>query len=383
VTVPGFLLPLHTWALNQTGDDAKSPLALRFDPPATIPAHFNLRAFDTGDLGTNGPMSRLCCALGSSGALDVASLSSEPHDSRPANTTGFFPGGGAAGYVYTRRGGFIDLGHVRDYIDFTRFFASRFREAPLAGLSATGPQLFSEAGDVHLIVAPRALRPDPVLSALIGAKLAYERATWHEIASYFPGPTDVDQKFSSFAPEDNFSNAVGVLAGYRAALTPDIEFNAAADKELSRILGELQSVSKADTTRAIDFVDDFWFDGLVVAIRPNSKRRHFGARPPVTPWLVTDITVPGKTAEGDALRMDLGRPRPATIDFPASYNGQVLDDLARLEITSIPAVINDLRPVAERATPLTSAKLWALVVKVRMEEVFVNNDGDSPGEPAP
>lgn len=391
MTPPFFFVLLHGWVTQQTGDQAKAAgaPALTFDVPATIPEVFNLRAFDMPDIGFTSPASRICCALGDSPSLDLGDLPSAPHEYQKATTLSqFVPGGGTAGYVYTRRGGFIDLGHVRDYIDFTRFFASRFREAPMLGQSGDAAKVFNEAGDIHLMVARRSQRPDPVLAAIMGAKLAYDRATWHEIATYFPAATaPIDQKYSSFAPEDNFSNAVGVLAGYRAAVTRHTDFNANADREIVRILEQLQPAKKSETARAVDYVKGFWWDDSILStdLAPNSKRRNFDAISAVKPWLVTDIKVPGKDAQGAALRNDLGRPAPASIAIPTHYNGILLDSLARLEITNIQASINALRPIAEQSTPLkcSTQAFWTLVNAVRVKEVSTNAGGDSPGERVP
>jgi len=85
-----------------------------------------------------------------------------------------------------------------------------------------------------------------VQAAIVGAKLAYERAIWHEMVTYFPprNPLALNQHYSSFAPEDNFSNAVGVLAGYRAVLTPTVDFNTAADQAILTVLEDLGPATK-------------------------------------------------------------------------------------------------------------------------------------------
>jgi hypothetical protein len=381
-------LSVLAWLASATGDEAKAGEAreFRFEPPATVPVGAAM-PFIESEMGID-VLGRVCCALGTSAALDFGEIGPHKYRRRTPDSTltdRLGEEGGKHGYLYTRHGGFIDLGHARDYIDYTRFFAARYYNAPSSG--RTGgifSKVFDEEGEVHLEILPRTGRPPSALAAAMGAKLAYERAIWHEIITYFPPTSTIaaDERFSSFAPEDCFSNAVGVLAGYIALLTvtPDTPFDVAAQRALHKILARLGPVHRLEETKAaIDFVEDHWW--VADGIRPPAKRRNFDAFSPVKPWLVTDIVIAGKEAEGDELRATLARPKPASIHLPVEHAGQPLDSLAHLEMTNVhPA----LRALVPSLPIIRGSDLPAVVAAIRAEERRVNGaDADSPGPPVP
>jgi Protein of unknown function (DUF4056) len=379
---PGIFAPVLEWLASGTGDEARESLEFHFDPPATPPAHAELQAFALSELGVD-VMPRFCCALGGSQSPSVGFADLGFHKYRPRSAgslaEGIHDAGGKEGYLYTRRGGFIDLGHVRDYIDYTRFFAARYDAAPHSGQSGESAKLWSEAGDIHLITAPRSERPSSALAAIMGAKLAYERAIWHEIVTYFPGTVIPNQRYSSFAPEDNFSNAVGALVGYYAVLTPNKRFDAAAEKALFKTLAQLGPVLRPeDTDAAVTYVQGHWWSGS--GPTPPAKRRNFDAFSPVRPWLVTDIAITGKEAEGNELRKSLGRARAASIHIPVQHNSQPLDSLAHFEVTNAHASIRALVPTLDR---IRGSDFPTLVTAIREQERVGNTDADSPGPPVP
>jgi hypothetical protein len=377
------------------GDETfpEAPMMLVFDTRNRPSDRGTLPAF-TGSIGGD-IVKRICCALGgdSSPSLDVARLGDEPHQYRPKTPTALLRGGGLTGYVYTRRGGFIDLGHVRDYIDYTRWFSTYFSDRGTQELVVNASSfLFSESGDIHLVKKPLPQRPAPVTAALVGARLAYDRALWHEIVSYFN-----KEKFSSFAPEDNFSNAVGVLAGFEAVLT-QIEFNEAADRALLKVLDALGYVGKETTEAATDFVEDHWWkpEGFLGGFMPPAKRRNFAAFSPVTPWLVTDIKVDGKTAADEPLLAALARPIAASIVMPTQIEGVALDGLAELVIANVHptasepdakevgAQLQKLLPSLDAFKPgptqgqIRTKDFPAIVEAIRTEEVSQHTNADLP-----
>jgi hypothetical protein len=379
----GIFATVLAWLASNTGNAAKAgeSLEFRFEPPPKVPAGAAL-PFIESEVGID-VLGRVCCALGTSDRLEFGEVGF--HAYRPRFTDATMADrldakGGRNGYVYTRRGGFIDLGHARDYIDYTRFFAARYYNAPSSGRTGILSKVFEEGGDIHLEIAPRTGRPGSALAAAMGAKLAYERAIWHEIITYFAptGTLTFDERFSSFAPEDNFSNAVGVLAGYRALLTPDTPFDLAAQQALHKILARLAPVHrKEETQAAIDFVEDHWWAGG--GLTPPAKRRNFDAFSPVRPWLVTDIVIPGKEGEGDELRETLARPKPASIHLPVQHDGLPLDSLAHLEMKNVHP---SLRTLVPSLTTIKGSDLPTVVAAIRAEERRVKGaDADSPGQP--
>jgi hypothetical protein len=378
---PGIFTPVLEWLASGTWEQAKAGelLEFRFEPPATPPAGIEL-PFNESEVGLD-VLGRECCTLGAfapfGGSVDFGDVGFHKYrpsrlaDSNLLDRSG--QDGGKHGYLYTRRGGFIDLGHVRDYIDYTRFFAARYYNAPLSGRTGTLSKVFEEEGEIHLEIASRTEKPSSVLAATMGAKLAYERAIWHEISSYF-----TSEKFSSFAPEDNFSNAVGVLAGYRALLTPKKPFDVAAEQALLKILAQLGPVHRPEETdAAIAYVKDHWWSFFGVGnTGPGAKRRNFDITSPVRPWLVTDIAIAGKEAEGDELRKSLARPKPASIHIPVQHNSQPLESLAHFEVKNAHASIRNLVPLLD---PIRGSDFPTVVAAIRAEGA----DPDSPGPPVP
>ncbi len=372
---------------------------LGFEQPVPPP---DLQKLDRKDLDPewfkDGVLQRTCCALGDDGAVSVEQIAEKrnPHQYRTTKGSRYayaMTGGGKNGFVYTGSGGFIDLGHVRDCADFTRFFALQCHSC--ASTVATD-RIGTEGGDVSLVRQPCTPTHSTVVAALAGAKLAYDQATWHEIVTYFPGLGKVkkDQKFSSFSPEDNFSNALGVLIGYRAFITPGRTFNETVDIELVKALQFLKAASKETTAKAMEYVEDFWWTDPVNEF-PKAIRRNLNAVSPIRPWLVTDIAIPDRTgvfgfvdsvttSKTDLfkkLRKSLGKPTPEEIRIPSETGGVKLSSIARLEIKNVADQIKPMLPTGVQT--VTSEHFPEIIEKLRakvkdVEEGF-GPEGDQPG----
>lgn len=338
---------LIDWLALATGSDAKAAAApvLDFPMPPTPP--------ETMQLSDMRPAMRYCCAMGqplphraAPLALDAAVLWANPHRFRRHEETGILErvndNGGTIGYVYTRHGGFIDLGHTRDFIDHTRYFAQMYLNVAGNPVHRGSMSLFNENADIFLEAELLSPKPDLAISALIGAKLAFEYSVWHEINTYF-----TSEKYSSHAPEDLFSNALGVVIGFRALMKPKMEFDAAAHLVLKEVLEQLGMQSKAITEAAIEYVKDRWW-ALVVGERfPVARRRNFLTSGPIKPWLVTDLVIPGKETQAADLERALGRPQAASIPIPALHNGVFLERRGRLAFKNPMQNIQDLVPLTE------------------------------------
>lgn len=306
--------------------------ALAFELPDPLPS-INWETAEN-PIGTS-PLTRACCALGLNDATSIDNLRKEPHQYRKAGGgIAAVEGGGGTGFVYTRRGGLIDIGHARDVADSMRCFAVTFRNPPHSGIERVVPSELTElslSGSMRLRVHPRSGAPDLGTAALVGAALAYSRALWHEIASWF----STLQRYSAFSPEDNFSNALGALVGFRAFLSTrkgnlPVDYDKAVDEHLFGLLRELGAVDQEVTEDVIDYIDGFWWTDWS-APHPT-PRKNLNAVGKITPWLITDVAVPGKTTAGAELRKKLGRPKPATIELPTRAGGKNILDWAQLEV---------------------------------------------------
>ncbi|MEJ2158600.1 MAG: DUF4056 domain-containing protein [Desulfobacteraceae bacterium] len=288
------------------------------------------------------------------------------------------------GYVYTSRGGLIDIGHVRGLADRTRYIASQV----LLHLPSGGEfPIYSEKGTRMVYLTQAIPDPDPYLAALIGARLAYETAVWHEIVTFFTW-----EQYSAFSPEDNFSNLLGCWVGFNSLFTePKNDYDMGVNISLDLALLRLQYQPKDVTIDAVDYVENQWYrydpnfnveempsahfpdysPWLVTAplrseVHLELLRRHFDAYGVVEPWLVTDFDVTGKNASRDSLRTACGHPVAATpIRVPdEDPGGSPLSGYYRLEThvstDRIPASF-----ISGLPTPLTTAHFPVLIERLR------------------
>jgi hypothetical protein len=151
-----------------------------------------------------------------------------------------------SGILYTCRGGFIDISHVRDNADRTLFFASQIaRRAatggviPIAGEGATRRIVVKQLD--QRLVREYGLR-EVVVS--LAEWLDFQASIWHEIATWYGwASTRFSEKPSAFSPEDLYSNVVGLkIAGVairRQEATTELEYNRAVTALLRDALKKL------------------------------------------------------------------------------------------------------------------------------------------------
>mgnify|MGYP003365392132 CR=1 FL=1 len=175
------------------------------------------------------------------------------------------------GLVYTRRGGFIDIAHVRDTADNTFFIFSRI----LPTLGQSGRYFYSEELGVrrlqmHAFTPPANLAQRYTLAAWLAGDLAFQLAQWHEIAQWygFESVPGFSEEISAFSPEDLYSNLLGarlainvILAGHGHSIE---SYNAAMEKALKAALLQLGVATRSETERKFRETDGDWW---------NSQRR--------------------------------------------------------------------------------------------------------------
>ena len=111
------------------------------------------------------------------------------------------------GFLYTRRGGFIDIAHTRDNADMAAYVALHLR--PLLARGQGRLDLGHKGADRSVRIT-RAV-PANVLartSDLIAIRVAFDLSIWTELLQYYgftkiPGAEEV---FSAFTPDDLYSN---------------------------------------------------------------------------------------------------------------------------------------------------------------------------------
>lgn len=194
------------------------------------------------------------------------------------------------GTIYTNKGGFIDIGHLRDQIDWTRYLYTTILDS--RGKGEIILPLRNEAGrkTLYLNVPAQLSSNDCVLLA---GKIAYDLSLWHEISTWYGASTIplISEKFSSFSVEDVYSNLLGIHIGIKT-LHSKFPFNQAATQIIASTLDSLDVVKTAkETYDAYDAVNNEWYT--------NKKRipsRHITLKrdPDVLyssrPWIIPDQT---------------------------------------------------------------------------------------------
>ncbi len=190
------------------------------------------------------------------------------------------------GIIYTRRGGFIDMGHLRDQIDWMAYLFTQLNENKTKGnLSIV---LGREGGEKNLNVKiPSNLTNTDLV--LLAGKIAYDLSVWHEIATWFGASTIpfVPERYSSFSIEDAYSNLLGVTIGIQA-LQSALPYEEAVTKIITQTLQNLEPVTnEAETFLAMEAVRNVWWTREKRL--PSSRvllQRQIQVYPCLLPWLV-------------------------------------------------------------------------------------------------
>ena len=267
-----------------------------------------------------GKVIRTCCAFG-----DELSISGVPFLKKTDITSVEFIGehqflGGKAegnGIVYTTRGGFIDLGHLRDCADWTAYLYLVIQQhAELE--EDVELKLGLEGGSKMLYIpAPHLLPKDSLV--LLSGRMAYDLSLWHEIATWYgasfvPG---VSEKFSSFSPEDLYSNLQGVHLGMKA-IESELPFEQAMSDLLAAQLEVLGVVeSREETVAAMNAVENEWWNNEVKLPKAHFLlERYMDEKGALEPWLVNGANIeepyilikpPKKLSQYYSFQIDLNR----------------------------------------------------------------------------
>jgi uncharacterized protein DUF4056 len=243
--------------------------------------------------------------------------------------------------LYTCRGGFIDLAHVRDNADATLFWSAAIARASLNGATIELP---NEGGArrVHL----RPLPPDLVaryglrrVAISVAQWLAFELSVWHEIATTYGWSTLelYPEYLSAFSPEDLYSNLLGIrIAGgllmEQGEAETDVLYDRHMDEWLRATLAYLQPVSADAGAEAMRLVDGVWWDSRARLPDPRLVlRRNTDAGAELSPWVVSRAYAsPAMQAWVD--RHCGGAEHPLTLRRGSAIDGHAFEEFATLEI---------------------------------------------------
>lgn len=276
---------------------------------------------------------RPCCVLGADFQLMGIPFSKVNHIMSPGDLNNHSYMGGKKegnGIIYTKKGGFIDIGHLRDQADWTRYLFSLILTELSNGEFIK--KLKHEGGSKYLTI--NATELDTMDCLLLAGKITFDLSLWHELSTWFGASTlpFVSERYSSFSLEDVYSNLLGIYIGMEA-LKSDLPYESAMTQAIYQTLDSLGAQSEAETAVAMESVREIWWSRSKRI--PNSKVllvRDTDVYSTVSPWLVSDTTsqsvephlllVPRITSIGNiitdyyTLNIDLNNKFPAEEMFP-------------------------------------------------------------------
>ena len=252
------------------------------------------------------PGIRWCCQLGINDAMELTDVVDHKYGATGTSN---------CGYIYTEKAGLLDIGHIRDHIDLTRYVY----DSILAG-KMTIP---CREGTASLLQSPT----DPIATA---QAISYVDSWSHELRS-FGGLQD----FSAFAPEDLPSNYLGTYIGAQALVMAGKSgsFDAIVDTLLAGLLASLGALSKTDTDKIIASLEKKWWEYAVGIPPVKLLRRNFEG----TPWFAaTAFDKPPAPAYINAANMT-----PLFAGF--DYTSDPLADKSIAKLASFPAITASMR----------------------------------------
>ena len=246
------------------------------------------------------------------------------------------------GLIYTRYGGFIDIGHLRDIADWTNYLYTLILEN--RGNDSIYHKLGYEGGP-KLLRLDLTAQIDSNTCLQLAGKIAYDLSLWHELSTWFGASTVpmMPERYSSFSIEDAYSNLLGVYIAMEA-LQSGKPYNLAMTETLSKKLTELGAVAtEEETFQALELVQDVWWTREKRL--PNSNvilERNTDVATIVEPWLVPDLKygkpapkslmVPRSTSDGNDLTsyyefsIDLNHKFPVKELFPTRPSSKINQD---------------------------------------------------------
>jgi uncharacterized protein DUF4056 len=156
-------------------------------------------------------------------------------------------GGDTTGLIYTGGAGFVDLGHLRDLIDMTKFI---YDQIVAAGGKPTSIRTTHGIAKITTAV--------PAGSWFqLAMDIGFDDSFGYEILTYsltLPG-----QHNSSFSPEDLPSNYMGTAAAIEA-IKAGGSFDAAATARIDALIKSLDGQSVAESLKAFNRINGRWVD---------------------------------------------------------------------------------------------------------------------------
>lgn len=189
------------------------------------------------------------------------------------------------GIIYTRNGGFIDMGHLRDQADWTAYLYNLIVDSKGASIDKT----LGHEGGLKTLKVDIPANISRVDARQLAGKIAYDLSVWHEIATWYGASSIpfVPERFSSFSVEDAYSNLLGVTLGIQA-IASDLPYEVAMTQLIIETLENLEAIpTEAGSILAMEAVRDIWWTREKKL--PSKKiliKRQLAVYPSIEPLLI-------------------------------------------------------------------------------------------------
>jgi hypothetical protein len=233
------------------------------------------------------PVSRPCCIL----APTIRPFNSTSNIVDPTSMGVHNDPSERTGHIYCGALGFVDLGHLRDLCDFTKFVHGQI----VARAGAPGLVTTAHGQAQILSTIPTGSRIAVAQAIAFDDSFGYEIFTYDEFGS--PGGHN-----SSFSPEDLPSNLLGTIVAGRAItrMASGGTFDAAVTTELAALIASAVAQTPTGTLAAFSAINPCWIDfSDVRSLLQDSylRRRNFTSMP----WKAghpSDTTTPAFMSAG-------------------------------------------------------------------------------------
>ncbi|WP_035415634.1 DUF4056 domain-containing protein [Ferrimonas kyonanensis] len=250
------------------------------------------------------------------------------------------------GIVYTKRGGFIDLAHVRDTADDTMgLFFPIFKHLGQQQVIELDGEIGRRYVRLHAFDASNLSNHQRwQLAAALAARLAYFKAESHEIAQWrgYASLASWPETVSAYSPEDLYSNMLGAklsLALIQSKLVLNSQlYDQSMTVWLEEALKWLGGVSAKETNALFDVVDGHWWDSSrAIPEKYLVLKRHYLMGDAQQPHRVP-VALARSHSQWPALAaMYVGQPQSQPLSLASTLFGLSLDEIGELRLEVDPA----------------------------------------------
>ena len=206
------------------------------------------------------------------------------------------------GMLYTCRGGFIDLGHLRESADRTAFMAKLLTKMMAENKTELSYRIIEPSWYRLTLFYPPDWETMPSeqkqkiardVAIHLGQYLAHTSVIWHEILTWYGYASSgfFPERVSSFSWEDPYSDLLGTSLAVEALQDTDQTYDKAMTTLIARTLRELD-VQPASTARDAErrIYGDWYSGGSYFWVKMKKRSFDVGLDSGfITPWLVPGV----------------------------------------------------------------------------------------------